>query len=126
MGVTFSERGDFSKTNSFFQRMLESVDLSILDKYGRRGVELLRNATPVDTGVTADSWYYTIEHDKGQARLIFSNSNIVRGMSIALLIQYGHATRNGGWIEGVDYINPALKPLFEELANEAWKEVTKS
>lgn len=126
MGVTFSQKGDFSKTNSMLQRMLENVDLSILDKYGRKGIQLLESATPIDTGVTAASWYYTIEHDKNQATLTFNNSNVVRGMSIALLIQYGHATRTGGWVEGLDYINPALQPLFEELANEAWKEVTKS
>lgn len=126
MGVTFSQKGDFSKTNSMLQRMLENVDLSILDKYGRKGIQLLESATPVDTGVTAASWYYTIEHDKNQATLTFNNSNVVRGMSVALLIQYGHATRTGGWVEGLDYINPALQPLFEELANEAWKEVTKS
>lgn len=126
MGVTFSQKGDFSKTNSMLQRMLENVDLSILDKYGRKGIQLLESATPIDTGVTAASWYYTIEHDKNQATLTFNNSNIVRGMSVALLIQYGHATRTGGWVEGLDYINPALQPLFEELAKEAWKEVTKS
>lgn len=123
--IAFHQKGNFSKTSSMFQRMLESVDLSLLDKYGREGIALLSAATPIDSGITANSWYYTIEHEKGVARLIFGNSNVQDGYSIALLIQYGHATRTGGWVEGRDYLNPTLQPLFDKMAEELWKGVTK-
>lgn len=123
--VVFSQKGNFSKVNKMFQRMLEGVDLSVLDKYGREGIAALQAATPIDSGVTANSWYYTIEHEKGIARLNFANSHTEQGFSIALLLQYGHGTRTGGWVEGRDYINPALQPLFDKMADEAWKGVTR-
>lgn len=124
--VIFNQKGNFSKTNHFFQRLLENVDMSLLDKYGRIGVELLRNNTPMDSGITANSWYYTIVHEEGGVtKLIFGNSNTQDGFSIALLLQYGHATGTGGWVEGRDYINPTLQPLFDQMAEELWKEVTK-
>ena len=101
--------------------------MRILKKYGEMGLERLRDATPVDTGKTSESWSYTIEKDKNNNyRLAFSNSNVVDGWAnVAILLQYGHATRSGTWVEGRDYINPALRPIFESLANEIWKEVTK-
>lgn len=99
--------------------------MGLLDKYGRKGVDALVSATPVDSGKTAGSWDYEIVNRKGSATIRFTNSNIVNGCPIAIILQYGHGTRNGGWVEGRDYINPALRPIFDELAEKAWKEVTK-
>jgi hypothetical protein len=108
------------------ERVKEVVGRGILDKYGAEGVAALASATPVDTGETARSWYYKIERDKsGSFTLAFFNSNIQNGVPIAIILQYGHGTRNGGWVEGRDYINPAIQPIFDRLADEAWREVKK-
>lgn len=123
--IRFSHKGDFSKTQRFFERVKEVVRLGDLDKYGREGVAALASATPVDTGLTASSWYYEIEHRSDSATISFHNSNIQNGVPIAIILQYGHGTRNGGWVEGRDYINPAIQPIFDKIANDAWKEVTK-
>lgn len=126
--IEFKQKGDFKSLNSWFEKARESVNLGILDKYGRRGVEALSAATPKDTGNTADSWYYEINHDNGVATISFFNSNTIEGWSdvpLAILLQYGHASKGGGYVQGIDYINPALKPIFEEIADEAWKEVSK-
>ena len=100
---------------------------NILNKYGKMGVEALQQATPKDTGLTADSWYYEIKHPSNDVyEIIWLNSNTIypnNGTTVAILLQYGHATRNGGWVQGRDYINPAIQPLFEQLADDAWKEV---
>ena len=85
----------------------------------------LSSATPIDSGLTAESWYYEIENKKGSAIITFYNSNVQNGVPIAIVLQYGHGTRNGGWVQGRDYINPAIQPIFDEIANEAWGEVTK-
>ena len=124
--ITFRQKGDFGKTMSFLERAKESVKLGTLDRYGREGVAALSSATPVDTGLTARSWYYKIERDKNTATISFFNSNIQNGVPIAIVLQYGHGTRNGGWVQGRDYINPAIQPIFDKIANTAWKEVTKS
>lgn len=124
--IGFRHKGDFSKTTSFLKRMKENNFIKDLDKYGQKGVDALASATPVDTGLTASSWYYKIEREDGRVKLSFCNSNIQNGVPIAIILQYGHATRNGGWIEGRDYINPAIQPIFDEIANNAWREVTKS
>lgn len=124
--ITFRQKGDFSKSIRFLKRMKEKNFLKDLDKYGREGVAALASATPVDTGLTASSWYYVIETEDGRVKLNFLNSNIQRGVPIAIILQYGHATRNGGWIEGRDYINPAIQPIFDKIVNNAWREVTKS
>lgn len=121
--IHFRQQGEFSKTMKFLERAKESVNMGILNKYGRKGVEALRSATPVDSGITASSWYYKIQRKTNVVSLEFFNSNIQNGVPIAIIIQYGHATGTGGWVEGVDYINPALKPIFEDLAKEVWKEV---
>lgn len=123
--ISFSHKGDFSKLTSFLEKSKEAVGSSLLDKYGREGVAALMSATPVDTGLTASSWYYKIEHSDGSTVLSFHNSNIQNGVPIAVILQYGHATRTGGWVEGRDYINPALRPIFDKIAEEAWREVTK-
>ena len=123
--ISFRQKGDFSKLNRFLERAKEAARVSILDKYGRAGVEALSSATPVDTGETAKSWYYKIEHTNGSARIVFCNSHINEGVPIAIILQYGHGTGTGGWVEGIDYINPAIQPIFNNIADAAWKEVTK-
>lgn len=122
--ITFRQKGDFSNLTGFLERAKMAVNTSILDKYGQEGVAALKSATPKDTGKTADSWYYEITVKNGSAEISFHNSNIQNGVPIALILQLGHGTRNGGYVEGIDYINPALKPIFDNLANEAWREVT--
>lgn len=123
--IKFRQKGDFSKLTRFLERAKEAVRLGDLDKYGREGVVALASATPVDSGLTANSWYYTIEHKNGSSSINFHNSNIQNGVPIAVILQYGHGTRNGGWVEGRDYINPAIQPIFDRIANDAWREVTK-
>ena len=123
--ISFRQKGDFSKTKRYFERVKAAARLSILDKYGREGVAALASATPTETGKTASSWFYEISHNKGSATITFSNSNINKGVPIAIILQYGHGTGTGGWVEGRDYINPAIQPIFDKIANEAWKEVTK-
>lgn len=123
--ITFRQKGDFSKLTRFLERAKEVVRVGDLDKYGREGVAALASATPVDTGLTASSWRYEIEQKKGSISISFHNTNIQNGVPIAVILQYGHATRNGGWVQGRDYINPAIQPIFDKIANEAWREVTK-
>lgn len=122
--IRFRQKGDFSKLTTFFEKAKESVHLGNLDKYGREGVSALSSATPVDTGLTAKSWYYEIENNNGSVKINFKNSNIQNGVPIAIILQYGHATGNGGWVQGRDYINPAIQPIFDKITNEVWKEVT--
>ena len=123
--IRFRQKGDFSKLTSYLERAKEKARISILDKYGKQGVAALSSATPVNTGLTASSWYYEVEHSEGRATLSFLNSNIQNGILIAIILQYGHGTGTGGWVQGRDYINPVVRPLFDKIANEAWKEVTK-
>lgn len=123
--ISFKQKGDFSKLTSYLEKTKETIKLGNLDRYGREGVAALSSATPKDSGKTASSWYYEIVHKNGSVSISFHNSNINKGVPIAIILQYGHGTRNGGWVEGKDYINPAIRPLFDKIANEAWKEVTK-
>lgn len=123
--ITFKSKGNFKKLSSFFERIKEAAKIGDLDKYGREGVEALRQNTPIDTGLTADSWYYEINRDDGIVSISFHNSNIQNGVPIAIILQYGHGTNNGGWVEGRDYINPAIQPIFDKIAEDAWKEVSK-
>lgn len=124
--IKFRQKGDFSNLTRFLERAKNLVHISDLDRYGREGVAALASATPVDTGKTAASWYYDIKINKESASITFNNSNIQNGVPIAIILQYGHGTRNGGWVEGRDYINPVIKPIFDKIAEEAWKEVTKA
>lgn len=124
--IRFRQRGDFSNLTSYFQRIKEVIKFSDLDKYGREGVVALEMYTPKDTGLTSRSWRYKIEHGNETVSISFYNTNINQGVSIAVILQYGHGTRNGGWVEGRDYINPAVRPIFDKIAEEAWKEVTKT
>lgn len=123
--ISFRHKGDFSRLTSFLEKAKNRVYLGNLDRYGREGVAALASATPVDTGLTAQSWYYEIKHEQGSVTISFSNSNIQNGVPIAIILQYGHATGTGGWVEGRDYINPAVQPIFDKLAKDAWREVTK-
>lgn len=123
--VKITSKGDFSKTESFLKSLSKYQDRVNLDMYAQRGVEALASATPVDTGETAGSWYYKIEKSKGETVINFCNSNIQNGVPIAIILQYGHGTNNGGWVEGRDYINPAVRPVFDDILKAAWKEVTK-
>ena len=123
--ITFSHKGDFSKSMNFLEKMKSGIRMSTLDIYGRKGVEALASATPVDTGLTAKSWYYKIDRTADSVSITFYNSNIQNGVPIAIILQYGHGTGTGGWVQGRDYINPAIQPIFDKLANEAWREVTK-
>jgi hypothetical protein len=123
--ISFKQKGDFSKLTKYLERAKSVVKLSNLDKFGKEGVAALASATPIDTGATANSWYYEIVHKKGSVEIVFNNSNIQNGIPIAIILQYGHGTGTGGWVQGRDYINPAIQPIFDKIANEAWKEVTK-
>ena len=123
MHITCS--GYLSKTFKFLNRLQNKEYLNILAEYGKRGVDALREATPKDSGKTADSWYYEITQDRNQTTIEWCNSNMNDGVSIALILQYGHGTGTGGYVKGTDYINPAMKAIFDDMANECWKEVTK-
>lgn len=123
--ITFRQKGDFSKLSRYLEKVKEAAKVGVLDKYGQAGVAALSSATPVESGLTAQSWYYEIEHTKSSAVIRFLNSNVNKGVPIAIILQYGHGTGTGGWVEGRDYINPAIQPIFENIAEDAWKEVTK-
>lgn len=123
--ISFRQKGDFKNLTNYFERVKETVKLGDLDKYGREGVSALSSATPVKTGKTANSWSYEIKRSKNSVSIEFHNSNIQNGVPIAVILQYGHATGNGGWVQGRDYINPAVQPIFDKIAKNAWKEVTK-
>lgn len=122
--ISFRNKGDFSKTEKFLKKSLGKNYRGILEKYAKMGVAALASATPVDSGETAASWDYEIIQNEGKLSVIWKNYHIEKGVNIAVILQYGHATRNGGYVEGIDYINPALRPIFDDLANAAWKEVT--
>lgn len=121
--ITFRQKGDFSKTLVFFERLRNLFNAGILDKYGREGVEALSNATPVDSGKTAASWRYEIRNLQNGMAIEFHNDNVVDGANVAILIQYGHHTKNGGWVQGRDFINPAVRPVFDRLSAELSRKV---
>ena len=123
--ISFRQKGDFSKLTKYLEKVKEGFDVGILDKYGQAGVRALASATPVDTGLTANSWYYKIEKSKGSVSIAFYNANSQNGVPRAVILQYGHGTKNGGWVQGRDYINPAIRPIFDAIVEDAWKEVTK-
>ena len=123
--IRFWHRGNFSKTNKYLRDVKEAARVKILEEYGERGVSALSSATPVDTGLAATSWYYKVSRGEAGSRIEFFNSDIENGFPVAIMLQYGHGTGTGGWVEGRDYINPAIQPIFDELTEEAWKEVTR-
>lgn len=117
--------GSFSKATSRLEQLKEIFRAGVFDKYGRMGVEALRKATPVDSGLTADSWRYKVETNATGTTIRWFNDNEVEGANIAILIQYGHATKGGGYVPPNDFVNPAMKPIFEKIAKDAWEEVSK-
>lgn len=123
--ITFSKKGDWSKTNSFLERSLNILKLGELDKYGQEGVRILSENTPKDSGKTSESWKYQIVRLDGSTKIEWLNSNINDGVPIAILLQYGHALQNGIFLEGKDYINPNMKPLFDDIVENLRKELSK-
>lgn len=121
--ISFTVKGDWNRTTKFFTAAKEKSLLKNLDSYGKEGVKALKEATPRDTGKTADSWDYRIEKKNGVISIIWTNTNVNNGVNIAIILQYGHGTRNGGYVKGRDYINPAMQPVFDKLAEDAWREV---
>ena len=124
--ISFRQKGDFSKLTRYLERTKKKVYLKDLDRYGREGVAALASATPTDTGQTAASWTYKIVQNNGAVSIEFHNSNIQNGVPIAIILQLGHGTGTGGWVQGRDYINPAIQPIFDKIANDAWREVAKT
>ena len=122
--IRIKHRGTFEKTEMFLKKMTKADYFRVLDAYGRAGVQALIAATPQASGQTANSWGYEIVTQKGKVSIFWTNSNVNDGVNIAVILQYGHGTRNGGYVQGIDYINPAIVPIFENIANEAWKGVT--
>lgn len=120
----FVQKGDFSNLERFLNKVLRKDYLNVLEKYGRIGVQMLSESTPKDSGKTATSWGYEIVRENGKTSLVWTNSNINKGVPIAIILQYGHGTRNGGYVSGIDYINPAMRPVFKDLAVKVWREVT--
>ena len=123
--IRFEQKGNFTKLDRYFKRLNDTFNNVDFDEFGKRGVDALSSATPVSTGLASKSWYYTITKTKNSTTINFNNSDIENGVPIAIILQYGHATKNGGWVEGRDYINPSIQPIFDELAKNAWKEVTR-
>lgn len=123
--IHLRSKGDFKKADKYFRNLIKASRVEILEKYGNKGVAALSSATPVESGLTASSWSYRIERSGSRVAIYFTNSNINKGVNIAIILQYGHGTGTGGWVEGRDYINPAIQPIFDELAEAAWREVTK-
>lgn len=121
--IVLSSKGRFAKLERFLNKMVKGDIFTRLDEYARRGVEALASATPVDSGKTASSWAYEIHRSNGSYEIVWTNDNVNKGVNIAIILQYGHGTRNGGYVVGRDYINPAMRPVFDKLAERAWKEV---
>lgn len=123
--ISIKQKGNFSKTEKFLKKSFGKNYLNVLEKYAQQGVAALSAATPVDSGLTAISWEYEIIQNNSSISIVWKNTNANKGANIALLLQYGHGTRNGGYVSGRDYINPALQPIFDKMADAAWKEVTR-
>ena len=121
--IVINHKGNFNKVEKFLRK---PFSINLFAKYGREGVAILSSVTPIDTGKTASSWDYRVEFTKTNIKIVWTNSNIVSGVPIAIIIQYGHGTRNGGFVQGRDYINPAMRPVFDRISSDIWKEVTSS
>ena len=124
--ISFKHKGNFNNIERFFTKVKDGKYLGVLEKYGQEGVDALSLATPVDSGKTAQSWKYEIKKETGRTVISWYNTNEVDGVNIAIILQYGHGTGTGGYVTGIDYINPAMKPVFDRIAEEAWKEVSSS
>ncbi len=123
--IHIRHKGDFSKFTKYLEKLKNITRRDILDRYGREGVAALASATPTETGKTASSWYYEIEQSASSSKIVFHNSNINDGVPIAIILQYGHGTGTGGWVQGRDYINPVIQPIFDKIAEDLWREVTR-
>ena len=122
--IEVRQRGNFNKTENWLSKLSKAQFLKHLDNYGQIGVQALRESTPIDTGETANSWGYEIEMNGDSATIIWTNSNIEDGwFNVAVMLQYGHGTRTGGYVHGIDYINPAMRPVFEQIVRDMWMEV---
>lgn len=124
--IKIDSKGSFEKTFKFLNAIDKFKIERILNKYGKQGVIALTNNTPVDSGLTAKSWGYEIQVSNNQSTIHWTNSNVNNGVNIALILQYGHGTRTGGYVRGIDYINPAMKPVFDKIAQDVWSEVIQS
>lgn len=122
--IRFQHKGNFKNSERYLKRLSRDTRFDFLDEYAKRGVQALASATPIDSGRTADSWSYEIVRVDGLIGIYWTNDNINNGVQIAVILQSGHGTGTGGWVEGRDYINPAIQPIFDEIAEQAWKEVT--
>lgn len=123
--ISFTQQGNFKKTDRFLHSLIGLHYGNKMKHYGEKGVQALRAATPKDSGETAEAWSYEIVEEPGRTAVYWRNSHVVNGTNIAVILQYGHATRNGGFVEGIDYINPAIRPIFRQMSEEAWKEVVR-
>lgn len=123
--ITIKTKGNWEATTKFLERAKKGINIRSLDKYGNMGVNALASATPTDTGLTAQSWSYEITQKNGVVAITFLNSNIQNGIPIAIILQYGHGTGTGGYVQGRDYINPAIQPIFDKIVEDAWREVTR-
>lgn len=121
--IRFKQKGDFKNLESFLNKASKFDMRSILDRYGREGVEALRSNTPIDSGLTASSWDYYIETNNKTSKIVWTNTHNISGVNIAIILQYGHATKNGGYVQGQDYINPAIRPIMDKIAEDVWREV---
>ena len=121
--VTFNHKGNFERTDRLLKGEKEKKYIKVLDKYGQEGVAALAAATPTDSGLTAESWDYKIQNGSGGYKIMWTNSNVNDGVPIAIIIQYGHGTGTGGYVQGRDYINPAMRSVFDNIADKAWEEV---
>ena len=122
--ISVTASGSFDSTEAWLKKVASGSIFDALSRYGQMGVNALESATPADSGVTANSWYFEILKDAKSWSIVWGNSHVEAGRPIAVLLQYGHGTRNGGYVEGRDYINPALRPIFDQMAAEAWRVVT--
>jgi hypothetical protein len=123
--ITINHKGNFNKTEKFFKGVVTPDYMGVLEKYAREGVTALASATPIDSGETRNSWDFKIDVTNNSTIITWTNSHVDDGVPIAIILQYGHATRNGGYVQGQDYINPALKPIFDKMVRDVWREVTK-
>lgn len=124
--ISFEVTGSYDKTERFLQRLKSGDIYASLDRYGAMGQAALASATPTDTGLTASSWTYKVTRSRGGAEIIWSNTNTINGFKVAIALQYGHGTGTGGYVSGRDYINPAIQPLMDQIAEAVWKEVTRA
>ena len=122
--ITFESKGSFGKTETFMHKVLNYNFMQRMNKYGEMGVAALSSATPVESGKTARSWGYKVVPKKNSIAIVWTNANIVNGVPIAIILQYGHGTGTGGFVQGIDYINPAMKPVFDKISQDFWREVS--